>query len=180
MNVGKACGTDEGLRSVIGVVSESVPKWTILFLSEVDRFRDKRPPLASYHLTYRHWPGEGSFAMQIIVQSSLRRLVQSIVWCNRCGALHLFQKNTNNIDSINSYVIVLHNAHGDLQDDVLLDIAQLVRRRPRLAQFCILGDWNIDQLPVQALDPWAGQGIVNIIMSRDRSCLRSASGVVRN
>ena len=155
MNVGKACGTDEGLSSAIGVVSESVSKWTVLFLPEVDGFLDSRPSLSTSHLTFRHWPWEGSFAMQICIRAAAHHLAQDVIWLNRCGAVYSYKKHASKQYSINLYVIVVHNSHGDLQDEVLLDVANLVRRKPLGADISIIGDWNIDQLPVHETDPWA-------------------------
>ena len=155
MNCGKACGSQWGFDSAIGVVTESVPDWTVLFIPEVDAFLDSRLARPSSHLTFPHWPGEGSFAMQVCIRSAARHLVQDVIWLNRCGAVHFFQRSKDLHAGINLYLVVVHNSHGDFQDEVILDVADLVRQKPLGADVCIIGDWKIDQLPANGADPWS-------------------------
>ena len=122
LNCGKACGSEGKLQAAFGIVMEAVPAWDILFLSEVDGCLDHRPAPNTSHISYRHWPGEGSFAMLLCIRDSLRHLVQSVIWRNRCGAVHLYQRSSPASAGVNIIVIVVHNAHGDLQDDVFLDL----------------------------------------------------------
>ena len=48
----------------------------------------------------------------------------------------------------------LHAPHGDLQIDTLSDVAYLLHQRPWGSRVLIVGDWNIDQLPSMAVDPF--------------------------
>jgi hypothetical protein len=61
--------------------------------------------------------------MQLIIRGIIKSLVQSVVWLNRCGALHLYQSWTDGAGGIDVHVVLFHNAHGDLQDEVCLDWA---------------------------------------------------------
>ena len=157
LNCGKACGSEGALRAAMGAATAAAPAWSLLFLPEVDAFCDQRPPRPSSHLSYRHWPGEGSFAMQLCVRAPFQHLVQSVVWRNRCGAVRLYQRSSSASAGVNILIIVVHNAHGDLQNDVFLDMTVLISRRPRSAKVCVIGDWNIDQFPALHNDPWASR-----------------------
>ena len=60
----------------------------VLFMCELDAHRECREPLLQAGvLTFRHWPGVGSFAMQFIIKDKIKHLVRDIVWRGRCGAL---------------------------------------------------------------------------------------------
>ena len=107
------------------------------------------------YFSFRHWPGDGSFAMQFIIRHKFRHTVKSVTWRGRCGALHLFQHDATYGKHLSIYVIGVHNAHGDLQIDTLADVAYLLRKRPWGSKLLAAGDWNIDQLPTFASDPFA-------------------------
>ena len=130
LNCGKACGSREGVATAVGVTTAAAPAWSLLFCPEIDAFLDRRPPQQSGHLMYRHWPGEGSYAMMLVIRSRLRHLVQKVAWLNRCGAVHFFQKPGPTNSGINLYVVVIHCAHGDLLDDTFMDIVGLLCQRP--------------------------------------------------
>ena len=89
-----------------------MPHWALLYIPESDAYLDHRTPLDSPHTVYRHWPGPGGFAMQIIIRSRFKKLVQRVSWHGRSGAVHLFQKPGIHSTGINMYVIVVHSAHG--------------------------------------------------------------------
>ena len=117
------------MDAITGVVTATLPAWHVLYLCEVDARR--KGQIANYypdHLHVRHWPGEGSLAMEFIVKSSIKHLVHAISWRGRCRALHLFQKGRTCDEALNVYVIGVHNSHGDLQVDVLKDLAHLIRK----------------------------------------------------
>ena len=70
-------------------------------------------------------------------------------------AIHLFHRTERDVGaSINLFITGVHNAHGELQLDVFNDVALLARRRPWGSKLFIFGDFNCDQLPDHAADPW--------------------------
>ena len=69
--------------------------------------------------------------------------------------MHLFQRDPVLGNHSNIYILGIHVAHGDLQIDTLSDIAFLLRHRPWGSRVLVAGDWNIDQLPPLAIDPFS-------------------------
>ena len=49
----------------------------------------------------------------------------------------------------------MHGSHGDSLLDSLSDVVVLVKRKPRRAELVLVGDWNVDQLPMLQCDPWS-------------------------
>ena len=47
----------------------------------------------------------------------------------------------------------MHGAHEQLLADTLADVAFLLKYRPWGSKVLAVGDWNVDQLPMLALDP---------------------------
>ena len=95
--------------------------------------------------------------MKFIVRSCFGRLLRSVIWKGRCGAVHLFQKDPVAGKHVNIYIMGVHVPHGELQIDTLADIGHLLRRRPWGSQVLVAGDWNIDQLPSMMVDPYGDQ-----------------------
>ena len=158
LKCGKCCGDAGSQCSVIDVIANVLPAWGVIFLSEVDALRQDLPSNDySVHSSFRHWPGEGSFAMMFIVRRCFRRFVKKFRWRGRCGALHLFQRDPVAGNHTNVYIIGVHAPHGDLQIDTFSDIACLLRERPWGSKVLVAGDWNVDQLPSLSNDPWSDQ-----------------------
>jgi len=156
VNCGKCCGSTEGQCSIIDAVAEVLPKWGLIFLSEVDGFRQNHiPNFVSPYTSFRHWPGEGSFAMKFVIRHPIRKFVRKVTWRGRCGAVHLWRRDSINNIHLNVFVIGVHISHGDAQIDALNDLAHLLKHRPWASKVLIVGDWNIDQLPTTALDPYS-------------------------
>ena len=135
-------------------MTHSIPRWSTLFLSEVDGFYDDRSALTSAHCCYRHYPGVGSVPMMFAVHRRLGRCINFVSWRGRCGAVHLIQRNATNSLAFNIFCIGVHGAHGDLLPDTIADLAFLMKSRPFGSQVVILGDWNVDMLPTLCSDPW--------------------------
>ena len=93
--------------------------------------------------------------------------VQSIIWTGRAGALHLQDNN------VNIYAIGVHGGHAEFLADSLSDVAKLASHRPYGAQLLVMGDFNVDQLPVQPWDPWAQQDQRNQHHARERRWLEA-------
>ena len=156
LNCGKRCGDTEAQDAVLETIADVLPHWSVVFLSEVDAVRHDLPPNDYFtHPSFRHWPGEGSFAMMFIVRRCYRPFIRSMKWRGRCGALHIFCK-TPEADTQNSvYILGVHSHHGDLQVDTLADVAYLLQHRPWGSKVLVAGDWNVDQLPACAADPYS-------------------------
>ena len=156
LNCGKRCGDIACQIDVIDSVANVLPHWAVIYLSEVDAVR-RSLPSNDYptHSSFRHWPGEGSYAMMFMVRNSYRTLIRNITWRGRAGAIHLFQKNQGTDDHTSIYIIGLHSHHGALQIDTFADVAFLLRHRPWGSKVLVAGDWNVDQLPALADDPYA-------------------------
>ena len=155
LNSDKSCGTDVGLASVLDQVTANNPSWTVLFLPEFDGYsRDVLPP-ASEHLIFRHYPGEGSWAIAWAINNIYRDHVRSIDWLGRAGSILLeAPARMPHTPSTSLYLVGFHGAHGDALADSLTDVATLVKRKPRHSQLLICADWNIDLLPTLQDDPW--------------------------
>ena len=93
--------------------------------------------------------------MQFVIRDKFKPLVWSIHWRGRCGGIHFFQRRTNDVPGVNLFIVGVHNSHGELQADVLADFAWMVKRRPYGTKVLAVGDWNVDQLPTLANDPFA-------------------------
>ena len=92
--------------------------------------------------------------MKFLIRRRFQHMVRSVVWKGRCGALHLFQRGTIGGQHFNVFVVGVHLSHGDLQIDALSDAAHLLRMRPWGSKILVVGDFNVDQLPISASDPF--------------------------
>ena len=52
------------------------------------------------------------------------------------------------------YAVGFHGAHGDALLGSLTDVVTLKKRKPRHSQLIVLGDFNVDLLPILEQDPW--------------------------
>ena len=134
-----------------------MPDWGVIFLSEVDAYRANFYPNGlSGHSSFRHWPGEGSLAMMFVVRQQFKHAVRSQIWKGRCGALHIFQRDPVAGNHVNLFIVGVHAPHDEeSQIDTLADVASLLKKRPWGSKICAIGDWNVDQLPSLAIDPFS-------------------------
>ena len=89
MNLQGGFSSVESLRTLLNMVHELDSNWGVLFLSEIDFVQSSSPDYdfdLSPHLTWRHWPGEGSRAMRFVVHARFKHLFRNILWEDRCGA----------------------------------------------------------------------------------------------
>ena len=113
------------------------------------------PKLDCQHLLFQHHPGEGGLSMAFVVHRRLKFIVHGDpTWVGRCGGMHLYQKFAPTSQAFNYFVIGAHFAHGELCADSMLEVATLVKNRPRGSTVIVTGDFNIDQLPACSSDPW--------------------------
>ena len=156
LNCGKSCGSSDGVAAVICAIQDILPVWTVIYLSEIDALRSNSPILQELpHKISRHYPGTGSFPMAFVINQRVACLVQKVLWRGRCGAVVLFQAASPCNECIHLFIVGIHNSHKDLQVDVLNDAAFLIRNRPWGSKVVFIGDFNVDQLPALAVDPFA-------------------------
>ena len=147
------------------MVTASNPDWSAVFLPEFDGYtRDTDPP-SSDHFVYRHYPGEGSFAMAWVVNRKFENHLLQVDWYGRAGSILLQAPRTKDRRLQSSvYAVGLHGGHGDSLFDSLTDATILIKRRPRHSRLVAPGDWSIDLLPSLSADPGAsipGRGSVH-------------------
>ena len=96
VNIGRSGGARESLSGIVHNIGLQVPGWACLVLPETDGFRDARPsPAAGFsnHQFVRHWPGEGSVALTVVVNQHVKHLLRSVCWRGRAGAFHFSNKS---------------------------------------------------------------------------------------
>lgn len=123
VNCGKACSDKHSQCALIDVVSSAESRWHVLYVCEFHAYRASRDPqLHEGRLQFRHWPGDGSFAMQFIIKNSIKHLVRNfrnVDWRGRCGALHLFQRGSAATMGVNMFLLAVHCSRGEYQFDTL-------------------------------------------------------------
>ena len=134
----------------IQYVQEHIDDWGVLYIPECDADRQHRIPCNRYaHAVHRHWPGDGSFAMSSIIHNRLRRFVRKVVCHGRCMRVYLFDGCTVHISCV-----CIHGGHGEALLGSLADASLLIRSRPSGSRILMIGDQNVDQLPLDAVDFW--------------------------
>ena len=173
INVGRTCGAVESIEAIVEFLSRSMGKWSATFISELDTAcRDEVIDLGGGHKLYCHWPGLGSSRMAWLVSCNTVPLITEIFWAGRTGGLCL----SNRLQGINTVDVVcmgIHGAHDDALYDNLANLAQGVRKRRRAKTKIVVGDWNIDQLPALANNPWCDSVGREERHHTLRTCLRS-------
>ena len=145
INAARACGSLETMQALVSGITADCPNWAAIFVSECDSSSRVIDFTSDAHLHIRHMPGKGSRPMQWIVNSKFKASMVSCKWLGRSGALTLGS----------TCLVGTHNAHGDSLVTSLLQTAALVRQRPWNTSPIVIGDHNIDLLPVSAADPFA-------------------------
>ena len=129
-----------------------LPGWTIVFLCEVDAVRGNcSGDYNGIRTSIRHWPSQGSLAMTLYINKSRRHWVKSVCWQGRAVRVHLLCKRTDSMPFHNTSIILVHMAHGEEHAATTTDVAYLIRTRPRGSKVTVLGDINVDQLPVSSI-----------------------------
>ena len=88
--------------------------------------------------------------MAWIARKDFVRAIKFRHWSGRAGAL-LFENDAGEA----LFAVGSHQAHHDMLWESLSDVARIWKRKPRLAQGVLFGDWNIDMLPTFAGDPYS-------------------------
>ena len=151
MNVGRSLGDDDALLAFVLDCDLHYPDWGVIFLSELDGFYHHSRELdVGLHYAFRYWPGHGSVPMALIINRRLSGLQRSVVPLGRSIRVHL-----TDLLTLNCCIVACHGGHGDALPSSLADVSALCTSRPRGSAVVILGDLNVDQLPVLSSDPWA-------------------------
>ena len=151
VNAAKRLGSPAAFDELLQGVSECQPDWAVIYVSECDGLFHQGDACYIWpHSVFRHWPGPGSMPMLMIVNSWARPFLKATMtegramlaqFCDYC--------------SINVSLIGLHGGHDDALPLSLADAAFLAKRRRRGSHAVFIGDFNVDQLPTMASDPWA-------------------------
>ena len=160
INVARTCGTHATLKAFISSVTQDVKNWAAVFISETDASTANLDFEEDAHVQYRHMPGRGCRPMRWVVNAKYKSSLKGCKWLGRAGALTLG----------NMCIVGTHNGFGATLTSSLLDAAKLVKKRPWGTCPIVLGDFNIDLLPVQHNDPW-GQEADRPLRHREERCL---------
>ena len=146
-------GDDTGIRALLSMVAEVDRDWALVFISESDFFAKEDVHIdVSPHLTWRHYPGEGSRAMRFVLRDKYVHLFQSIDWQGRCGLLSVSSGRRD--CQVSASFLGVHGAHGDQLEDTLADASSLLGVRSSCCKTLFFGDTNVDFLPQMSWDPW--------------------------
>jgi len=157
MNLACSLGTDDNLAAFIGNCDIKTPGWSVLCLQEVDAKDVRFKYSAVSHKVLRHHPGEGSRAMMMVVHRRLKQNIMLTKWVGRAGLLVL-QSTGVPADSVHRIAICnVHGAHDAEFIESLTDIRNVSKHIPYQSAKLLCGDWNCDQLPVCADDPFAAE-----------------------
>ena len=161
VNAGCKASQKQTLHSISAWASAVHPGWMAMFIPECDNFGQRIPPSAihSHHTVFRHFPGPGSRPMLWMINSKYFHNVQQVLWHGRCGVLHMRvrrQADQTNLKWHDLWAVGVHLQHDNLLPQSLLQASQVVKSRakPRHACVCVVGDFNVDQLPSLSVDPW--------------------------
>ena len=133
------------MKALVDCLAEDVPSWAAIFISESDSSNRDLSFSNDAHIHLRHDPGRGSRPMRWIINSRFKSNLSSCKWLGRSGAVTL--------GSV--CLIGTHGALGDGLASSLMDTATLIKQRDWGTTPVVIGDMNIDLLPVQSFDPWA-------------------------
>ena len=152
-NAGKSLGDEVAWSMLFQLLDEFIAEWDIVFVPECDgHLGDRDICMEEPYLAYRHWPGAGSFPMAVVSHHRIQRYVRRIEFRGRCGRVHV-----SDFQNVNACFIFIQTSHGDNLPESLADAAFLAHGRPRGSTMAIMGDWNIDILPVRFCDPFADE-----------------------
>ena len=149
-------GTEDGIRCLIDCASQICSNWKILMVTECDNVRSTTCNIlvpAGFCST-RVWPGDGCNAFRLVWRECLDVLPESVRTCGRSGILTFCTGWVTRAERQSQFSIaVVHGSHDALEES-LADLSTLLPKQHSLHKFLIVGDWNVDQLPTLAGDPW--------------------------
>ena len=117
--------------------------------------------------------------MAWVFNAFMYKFVAKVLWRGKCGAT-LLRLPAGAAGAYNLiYAVGIHGAHGELSVDSFLDLAWLLARRPFGSRVIIVGDWNVDLLPVLPEDPWCARPMRKSHHAGQRSQLQAFTAVRR-
>ena len=162
------------MLACLDIISESFPQWHIAFISEVDSVASTTHSVeVEGFRVYRHWPGEGSFAMAFVVRESVAlSLAPRFAKLNRSCLLEL-SRGFSYGQSLS--VLGVHGPHEELYDFVA-DITSLISTRASRGSILGVGDWNVDFAPTFETYPFADSPDHHVFRRADLQDFASESG----
>ena len=70
VNCSRRCGSSDGIEGLVVAITECFPSWSFILCQELDCYGDNHNPTLSGFTVWRHYPGEGSFAIAIIARDT--------------------------------------------------------------------------------------------------------------
>ena len=151
LNVGKALVDDGACDAILNTAGNIDSDWAVLFLAECDpQLKSNHQLNFGRHFSKRFWDGPGSYAFCIVIRNSMTYCLRSMDQQGRACRVHLADGIAMNIGCI-----FAHAAHGEELYKSLADAAFLIRTRPRNSNIVLLGDLNVDHLPIFHNDPFS-------------------------
>ena len=158
VNAGGRCRGIDAIDAIIAKIDECTASWAAVYVSELDHTLNSfsvTEVTYSGHKIYRHWPGEGSFAMAWIVNKNMTNFLKRITWSGRAGGIWLQSQDPRQHGALNMQILGIHGGHAEALGSSLYDGSLAWPGPPRGCRRLAVGDWNVDQLPVCADDPLA-------------------------
>ena len=150
LNAGGALGSADKLKCFETLMGYHCIEADLIFFSELDAHMGHKKPVTMYkYEVFRKWAGRGSRATGWAVDKKLLPLIRYRKWAGRCGALLIDDHKGNRI-----WIVGMHGAHGEACPDTFADCRRLLSRAPRGCPKIVIGDLNVDMLPVLEVDPW--------------------------
>lgn len=93
--------------------------------------------------------------MMWVISARCRHRLVDVRWSGRCGSLTLGTSRDEHGWTCFVAVVGRHGPHTeDEYHDSNADLTALARSRRRPGPVIVTGDWNVDELPRRASDPW--------------------------
>ena len=171
--MGKKLSSIDSQAAFLEDLAHSCTRWDVLYIAEVDGhlFDGSTTDLFGGVYTWkRHWAGVGSVACGIVFKNSFTGLVKSLKFCGRAVlCVAAVASNTFSANGMEANVVsqgpqarsnacgvnlcFLHGSHDDLNGS-LSCVASLLKKGRADFQNFLLGDFNVDMLPVATPDPF--------------------------
>lgn len=164
VNAGRKASGAEGIEALFAAVAMTGMAWDAIFITECDGKRSEQVSSCKRagHEGHRHYPGFGSCAMAWIIHRRRREMCTGVRWRGRAGAVRLRPTRVHEGAQQQHNCTVattLVGIHGGLTSEALesslADSAILYRQRFRPGPGIVLGDINVDQLPISASGPFS-------------------------
>ena len=87
--------------------------------------------------------------MMVVINAAAQSALRSINVAGRAMRVHFSDQCHNNVS-----LVFLHGDHDEALATSLADAVELAKSRSKGSELVIIGDINVDQLPVLSNDPW--------------------------